>query len=459
MMNEMRTYFQEGSIVFNPSEARHKFLIKNFFVMLDEKTDFFTRFCAEDTRTSKGKYNGYVLVGKSITFWRSVHPASQFYENGATLSLDNLHLITDGMMKVFEKEKVARRIRKKNATSSSSSKTSWEVEFDRFKKEAGTVADLNWFNTNINNQFKISMLRVADYGSLKELLVHYCHVMDINPAECVRNAPFNSMQHTLSYLLIPFKNKTESIQDIPSWTNKKSRGQASVHFSKKIVQEHCKKSNQRLTELMDSARNLILPELRELREKKTQVSKEETSRIVRDNMKFDEFTSNKNGTNPAGGTIRKSLSFHPTPFRKNYSDGMSVTVGEGEKEELYSYTLAFVKPFEWRAELMTEEIAEFKVCVWKAVWNHLSPLSKLMPPNGIQTLLYLNSMGGHINPHRDMSPNMRVDPDQNSQIIGSSVIVVSFYASQYFKFGVGIPGENKFDYPPMLQFLTENGSI
>lgn len=462
MWNETHTYFQEGNIVFIPSAAKHKFLIKNFFLLVDEKSNLFELYCDEDA-TSKGRYNRYMLVQQSIALWRSLHPSSKFWkmrEDGAISRLRSLHDVTVAMMKLYEEEKLARgkhQLHVLSRTNTVSSKENlWQATFDRFSIEGGTVEDLKWFNDKINSQFKSSMLWVTDYRSLKELLVNYCHVTDIDPAECVRDAPFNSMRHTLSYLIHPC-NDSKCMQDSPSWTNLESPGQGSVHFSKKIVDQHCE-SNPRLAKLMDLARNVLPLEFREHQDKPTKVSKEETIKIIRDNVKFDEFTSNKNGTNPSGGTVRKSASLHPTPFRKNYSDGFSVAARDGE-EELYSYSLAFVKPFEWRAELVPEELAEFKVCVWKAVWKHLSPLSKLMPPNGIQTLLYLNSMGGHINPHRDMSPNMKVDPDQNSQIIGSSVIVVSFYASQYFKFGAAMPGENKFDYPPMLQFLTENGSM
>jgi hypothetical protein len=105
---------------------------------------------------------------------------------------------------------------------------------------------------------------------------------------------------------------------------------------------------------------------------------------------------------------------------------------------------------------MPEDLAKFKVCVWKVVRKHLSPLSQLMPPNGIQLLLHLNSMGGTTNPHQDVSPRMKIDLELNSQIIGSLVIVVSFYASQRFKFGMRM-GKAKFHHPTMLQFLTENG--
>ena len=48
-------------------------------------------------------------------------------------------------------------------------------------------------------------------------------------------------------------------------------------------------------------------------------------------------------------------------------------------------------------------------------------------------LTYPEAFRGRIRPHKDMNPRMAIDPMINSQIVGSSVIVVSFFSAQEFK--------------------------
>jgi hypothetical protein len=98
--------------------------------------------------------------------------------------------------------------------------------------------------------------------------------------------------------------------------------------------------------------------------------------------------------------------------------------------------LSFCRKFQYFGRSLEDypEIAELKVAVWKAVYQYLSPISKVCPPNGVQMLTYFIVFWSRINAHMDMNPKMAIDPETNSQIVGSSVIVVSFFAPQEFLF-------------------------
>ena len=123
-----------------------------------------------------------------------------------------------------------------------------------------------------------------------------------------------------------------------------------------------------------------------------------------------------------------------------YNERYKCSVQDG-----FSYTLSFTPPIFYGGRCLDEypAIATLKVNIWKKVFHWLSPLSKLCPPNGVQCLLYIADFNGFIRPHRDMSPSMNVDTKTNSQIIGSSVIVVSFFDSQMIRLGT-LDGNQKF---------------
>ena len=70
--------------------------------------------------------------------------------------------------------------------------------------------------------------------------------------------------------------------------------------------------------------------------------------------------------------------------------------------------------------------------------------------------IYLQGFKGKINVHKDMNPNMVVNAETNSQIIGTSVIVVTFYLGQLFKLCRAL-GKKK--YETVGEFLTHHGSV
>jgi hypothetical protein len=72
-------------------------------------------------------------------------------------------------------------------------------------------------------------------------------------------------------------------------------------------------------------------------------------------------------------------------------------------------------------------VMDLGVAIWKRLHHHFDGPSKQCPPTTCTVLLYLGQFGGHINPHQDNSPRPAIDPKRNSQIFGSSVLVVSLF--------------------------------
>ena len=104
-------------------------------------------------------------------------------------------------------------------------------------------------------------------------------------------------------------------------------------------------------------------------------------------------------------------------------------------------------------------IAQLKIAVWKLVYHYLSPVSKSCPPNACVILTYFRKFNGKINPHKDMNPNMAVDPKINSQIAGSNVVTVSLFSDQYFQFVQKVHNGKTKKYEVVSQFLTNHCSV
>jgi hypothetical protein len=89
---------------------------------------------------------------------------------------------------------------------------------------------------------------------------------------------------------------------------------------------------------------------------------------------------------------------------------------------------------------MPPEIAQLGEYLWKRLWHHLSPASRVFPPTGCQLLLYPSSLKSAIRPHKDngittddgKQTRIATDKSLNSHIIGTSVIVFSLFDEMEF---------------------------
>jgi hypothetical protein len=94
---------------------------------------------------------------------------------------------------------------------------------------------------------------------------------------------------------------------------------------------------------------------------------------------------------------------------------------------------------------MSPPIAELGENLWKHLYHHLSPASRVCPPTGCQVLLYTSSLKSLIRPHKDNGirkdggQQIRTSTDKslNSHIFGTSVIVFSLYDEM--EFGLLVP--------------------
>ena len=101
-------------------------------------------------------------------------------------------------------------------------------------------------------------------------------------------------------------------------------------------------------------------------------------------------------------------------------------------------------------------IARLAINLWVAVWPHLSPVSRTLPPNAIKLEWFFGAFDQHLKMHSN-STRCCADDSNSNLIPGSSSIVVSLLDSQrvtFSKIGASGLGEDFIDY-----FDTEDGSI
>ena len=109
--------------------------------------------------------------------------------------------------------------------------------------------------------------------------------------------------------------------------------------------------------------------------------------------------------------------------------------------------------------------AELGYSLWVFLWHHLSPVSKACPPNGAQVLVYFGRFNAVINAHKDMNPDMAINPNMNSQVIGSSVMVVTLLDSMRVEFCTRrkLPstknGRSSYTHDMVDMFDTEDCSV
>ena len=155
---------------------------------------------------------------------------------------------------------------------------------------------------------------------------------------------------------------------------------------------------------------------------------------------FDHFPISLLGTNPAGGSAPLTETNQPGPRRLMLSSKINGPTYDGlykcMKEELYGYSYSVTpRPYNGLRSLeQYDPLAEMGFVLWTLVMEHLDHVSQKCPPNSCNVLYYFKEFKGKMNPHQDNSPRMAIDPMDNSQILGTSVMVFSLFATQAVKF-------------------------
>lgn len=319
---------------------------------------------------------------------------------------------------------------------------------------------LQWLEQLLTNYTKGKDFRkVKSYRTLCEFVIGSMKVTDIHPKECTRDKPVSDIRHTISYMLTP---DTEDVQT-PSPTKRMMEHDQAHHYTVYFGPESFPDG------FFDCALQHLPEWLIHYNNHQITLTKDELVQKISDTVPFfDPFPVSVLGTNLAKGVAPITDLAHSTPRRANLSDRVHP---DKYKTQFhchvftgYTYTLSFCPDFLYYGRPIDPGFAELKVKLWKMVKPHLSPISQLCPPNGCQLLAYFREFKGRINAHRDMNPNMVVSPEINSQIIGSSVLVVSFLAKQYFhlcqqKKSTMSNGKPTYNYPSLDSFLTEHCSV
>ena len=324
-------------------------------------------------------------------------------------------------------------------------------------------SDLAWFRAIIALfASREGFLKQKRYKTLQELVVKWLKVGDIKASDCNRSQPPYDMRHTLSYVRSPlcFLETSKPLiptwrlpgyegdkEELPVWTSSIKTGNT-VYFSPSSFDPN----------VFDGA-------IRELPEWMIKMFNRETCpkgynlvRLVLTQDFFDGIPYSRGGLYSCSqGFDVNTESKVGTPRRLNLYDRVNDFQWDNKHkcsvQDGYSYTLSFTMLFFFGGRSIEQcpGIAKLKVNIWKLVHHWLTPLSKVCPPNGVQALLYLEEFHGHMQEHQDMNPRMKVSTKENSQIIGTSVIVVSFFDKQEVVMTKNAGGKHA--------FLTEHCSV
>ena len=163
------------------------------------------------------------------------------------------------------------------------------------------------------------------------------------------------------------------------------------------------------------------------------------------------------------------------PEGEEEGDGRSVVT-------LYSYPNPECPTNLWMCFALTKLEYAQALKVWINAWPVLSVISRKVPPNGCQLLIYHRVLNRKMGPHRDNNPgsvmlelvnglkkpgadNPRVCGSENSQVIGSSVLVFSRGCPMTMTFRYASPGRDVTQHrkhyvtSPSFQMRMEDGWI
>ena len=293
------------------------------------------------------------------------------------------------------------------------------------------------------------------FRTITEYVLWCLNVGDIKPEECTRACKIYTIQYLLSYIRHP--EVILNFIDIPTKTHVKG---VSSYFGHNLISGEV---NIRILieKLMTELPEWLTRMYNKYKEGKRVYAKEDLVTLIREEPTwFAHFPVSVLGTNPNGGSKPLTHTKQPGPRRLLLSAQIHGRVKSDyhkcDLEELYGYSYSFV-PRPWMGVRCLRDfptVAELGVLLWKRVHPHLDPVSQTLPPNSANILTYFGDFDGHINAHQDNAPNMAIDPQHNSQLLGSSVMVLNLCHAQDFHF-VALHDKNKVEDT----FVCEHGSV
>lgn len=297
--------------------------------------------------------------------------------------------------------------------------------------------------------------KVCEFSSVAEYVVKCLKVGDIEPVECTRSPAHDNMNNVrgvLSFFTQPLLVHNQCIA--PTQTIKSCR---STYYSPSSLPVG-------LTSVLRDFVDTKIPAwIRDIHEKvhTTPLSKETLiANISNDFVWYDHFPVSLRGTNPLAGHDLITRTDNPGPRRLHLSVAIQEPkyrpISSAHTQECYGYSYS-ITPLSWmgcRSMDQYPEIARIGYEAWTAVRAHLDPVSQQCPPTACNILHYFGAFGAFIRPHQDNCPNMQLpDYKWNSQLLGSSVLVVNLFDSQMMKLS---DVETKRE---VGSFLTEHMSI
>lgn len=163
-------------------------------------------------------------------------------------------------------------------------------------------------------------------------------------------------------------------------------------------------------------------------------------RISGDFKWYDHFPISIRGTDPYCGHELITRTSNSGPRRLH----LSVAINEprynthfrAHIQDCYGYSYS-ITPLSWMGCRSMGDyplVAEIGRQAWLAVRAHLDPVSQQCPPTACNVLHYFGAFNAAIRPHQDNCPNMSLpDYKWNSQLLGSSVLVVNLFDQQTLK--------------------------
>jgi hypothetical protein len=283
------------------------------------------------------------------------------------------------------------------------------------------------FDDNLSN-FRDHQGRpyAAGLRSVREYVLGRLRITkDVSPSECSLTGPdqLGKVHRCLAFLKVG--GFFGSVVIAPTWTRADIK---SSYFSREVlVGNDGKQCEAKARENFETIINTAF----------AATSPEELIDFLKNMTELDDVHCGKTGRFYKE-VIRLNASKHPQPRRTTYS----VTINEPRWsplhkctiQDLFSYGHVGRPPPDWRSRPIPTELYQFGEHLWKRLYDKLTPVSKCCPPTAVQALYYFEMFGAKISPHKDngiredsdgLQSRMSTDPELNSQIVGSSVIVYS----------------------------------
>jgi hypothetical protein len=272
------------------------------------------------------------------------------------------------------------------------------------------------------------------FRSITEYVLWCLNVGDIPPEECTRECPVYTMRYLLSYVVHP-----EPMAFFVDPTSTHPSGESSFFCSNLILTDQ-------ISPLLDKLMEAELPPwltqmfTKHVPGEQMYAVDDLVTKIAGDPNWFDHFPVSLLGHNPAGGALPITQTTQPGPRRLALSAEIHGPFWSNyhncSLEELYGYAYSFL-PRAWmgcRSLRKYETIAKLGEHIWRLVRGKLDPVSQAFPPNSANLLFYFGAFHSRIQPHQDNAPNMGIDPQHNSQLLGSSVMVLNLCHEQVLEF-------------------------